>query len=133
MKIMKKRDKIIYWVATLWMALGMTSIGIVQLLGMEQEVARITHLGYPVYFLAILGISKTLGVVVLLIPKFPILKEWAYAGFFFTLSGALISHIALGDPINEILPALLLLTLTVVSYYFRPEGRKIPVLNPSMI
>jgi len=122
---MTKRNKIIYWVATLWMALGMTSTGIVQLIKMEDEVARITHLGYPVYFLTILGISKLLGVVVALVPKFPLLKEWAYAGFVFTLLGALASHVALNDPMGEIFPAVLLLKLTVVSYYFRPMDRKI--------
>lgn len=85
----------------------------------------ITHLGYPAYFLTILGIWKMLGVVVVLIPKFPQLKEWAYAGFFFAMSGAIFSHIAVGDPIKAIFPALLLLILTALSWYFRPENRKI--------
>lgn len=109
----------------------MTSTGIVQLIKMEDEVARITHLGYPVYFLTILGISKLLGVVAALIPKFPLLKEWAYAGFVFTLLGALASHVVLSDPMGEIFPAVLLLTLTVVSYYFRPMDRKIASASAS--
>jgi hypothetical protein len=66
-----------------------------------------------------------LGVAALLIPKFPLLKEWAYAGFFFIMSGAAFSHIAVGDPMNEIFPSLLLLILAVVSWYFRPADRKI--------
>jgi hypothetical protein len=66
-----------------------------------------------------------LGVVALLMPKFPLLKEWAYTGFFFIMSGAVFSHIALGDSVNELIPALLLLILTVVSWYFRPADRKI--------
>ena len=89
------------------------------------RVYGITHLGYPIYFLTILGIWKILGVVAVLIPKFPLLKEWAYAGFFFAMSGAVFSHIALGDSVNEIFPSLLLLILTLVSWYFRPADRKI--------
>ena len=82
---MKKRNNIIYWIATIWLALGMVSTGIVQLLKKDTEVDIMSHLGYPVYFLTILGIWKILGVVAVLIPKFPLLKEWAYAGFFFIM------------------------------------------------
>jgi uncharacterized membrane protein YphA (DoxX/SURF4 family) len=121
---MKKRHKIIYWISTLWLALGMLSTGVVQLLKPEDEVARITHLGYPVYFLTILGIWKILGVVAVLVPRFPRLKEWAYAGFFFAMSGALISHVALGDSAGEIFPSLLLLILVAASWHFRPAERK---------
>lgn len=121
---MTKRNKIIYWIATAWLALGMLSTGIVQLLRPAEEVAKITHLGYPTYLLTILGIWKIVGVVVVLIPKFPLLKEWAYAGFFFAMSGAAISHIVMRDPTSELAPSLLLLILTLVSWYFRPENRK---------
>ncbi|CAN5357250.1 DoxX family protein [soil metagenome] len=124
---MSKRNKIIYWIATLWLALGMLSTGLVQLINVETEVRNITQLGYPVYFLTLLGIWKILGVVAVLIPKFPLVKEWAYAGFFFAMSGATFSRIASGDPMNEIAPSLLLLTLTIVSWYFRPADRKIIV------
>ena len=124
---MAKRNKIIYWIATIWLSLGMLSTGLVQLLQTEEEVEMIKRLGYPVYVLTIIGISKILGVVAVLIPKFPLLKEWAYAGFFFITSGAIFSHIAAGDKIVELVPGLLLLVLTVVSWYFRPAGRKIAV------
>ena len=83
---MTKTKKIIYWIATLWLALGMVSTGVVQLLKQKTgagAVDSITHLGYPVYLLTLLGIWKILGVIAVLIPKFPLLKEWAYAGFFF--------------------------------------------------
>ncbi|MFZ1678708.1 MAG: DoxX family protein [Saprospiraceae bacterium] len=129
---MKKRDKIIYWISTLWLALGMFSTGLVQVLRVQSEGALappgvwgITQLGYPVYFLTILGVWKILGVVALLIPKFPLLKEWTYAGFFFTMTGAIFSHIASGSPMNEYFPSLLLLALTLVSWYYRPLDRKI--------
>jgi hypothetical protein len=125
---MTKRNKIIYWVATLWLALGMLSTAIVQLLKMKEGQGgadSMTHLGYPMYLLTILSIWKFLGISALLIPKFPLLKEWAYAGFFFVMAGAIFSHIAVGDTFSKIAPALLLLVLTVVSWYFRPADRKI--------
>ena len=123
---MTTRNKVIYWISTSWLALGMLSSGIVQLFHVKTEVDLITHLGYPLYFLTILGVWKILGVAALLIPRFLLLKEWAYAGFFFAMSGAVVSHIASGNySLPEIAPSLLLLTLTVVSWYFRPADRKI--------
>jgi uncharacterized membrane protein YphA (DoxX/SURF4 family) len=121
---MSKRNKIIYWISTIWLALGMLSTGIVQLLKMKEESGFIIRMGYPEYFLPLLGAWKILGVIALLIPKFPLLKEWTYAGFFFTMSGAVYSHIVLGNPINELFPPLLLLILTLVSWYFRPADKK---------
>ena len=126
---MKKRDKIIYWVATLWLSLGMVSTGIVQLIKMEEEVAKITEMGYPTYFLTLLGIWKILGVLAILLPKFPLIKEWAYAGFFFAMSGAVFSHLAVGDPAVELFGPTLLIVLTVVSWYFRPADRKIATFS----
>lgn len=120
-----RSNKIIYWITTVWLALGMLSSGIVQVLNMKDEVQFITDMGYPMYFLTLLGIWKILGVVALLVPKFPLLKEWTYAGFFFAMSGAVFSHIALGHAMGEIFAPLLLLILTVVSWYFRPAERKI--------
>lgn len=122
---MTKRDKIIYWIATCWLALGMLSTGIVQFIKMDEEVAVITQLGYPIYFLTIIGVWKVLGVVAVLIPKFALLKEWAYAGFFFAMSGAVFSHIASGTSASELFGPLLLLILTVISWYFRPADRKV--------
>ena len=121
---MTKRNKIIYWVSTLWLSLGMVSTGVVQLIKMKEEVEKMTQLGYPAYFLTILGVWKIFGVIAILIPKYPLLKEWAYAGFFFAMSGASISHICIDHPASEIFPSLLLLVLTIVSWYFRPAERK---------
>lgn len=123
-----KRNKIIYWIATIWLALGMISTGMVQLLKAKAGAGgadSLAHLGYPGYVLTILGIWKVLGVIAVLIPKFPAVKEWAYAGFFFAMTGAIFSHIAAGNAIAEIFPALLLLVLTVISWYFRPAERKV--------
>ncbi|WP_447636227.1 DoxX family protein [Flavobacterium microcysteis] len=126
---MEKKNKIIYWISTLWLALGMASTGIVQLLGVKEETEMMAHLGYPSYFLTIIGIWKILGVIAILIPKFTLLKEWTYAGFFFAMSGAIVSHIASHDAIKEIFPPLLLLVLTLVSWYFRPVNRKMSTVT----
>ncbi|GAA3755710.1 DoxX family protein [Flavobacterium ginsengiterrae] len=122
---MSKRNKIIYWIATLWLALGMASTGIVQILKMKEETEMMAHLGYPFYFLTILGIWKILGVIAILIPKYPLLKEWTYAGFFFAMSGAIFSHFAVGDSGIAYFGPALLLVLTVISWYFRPIERKL--------
>ena len=127
---MTKRNKIIYWIATIWLSLGMVSSGIIQFSKTKEEVELFTHLGYPVYFLTMLAIWKFLGVIAVLIPKSPLLKEWAYAGFFFAMSGALFSHIALGDSFKDTAPAALLLLLTVISWQFRPAERRFnPLIN----
>ncbi|GAB3315684.1 DoxX family protein [Larkinella ripae] len=122
---MTKRNKLIYWIATLWLALGMVSTGIVQALHVREEVALFAHLGYPVYFLTMLAVWKFLGVGAVLVPRFPLVKEWAYAGFFFAMSGAIFSHLAKGDDAKAYFGPGLLLILTVVSWYFRPADRKV--------
>lgn len=132
---MTKTQQITYWFATVVLALGLLGTGIQQLLRVEAAGALgppfawgIAQMGYPVYVLTILGIWKLLGVVTILIPKYPLLKEWAYAGIFFLLTGALFSHIASGHPWYELIAATTLLTLTILSWYFRPADRKLPVL-----
>ena len=122
-----KWGKITFWVSTLWLALGMVSTGLGQLLHFkgQGDAEMLAHLGYPAYLLTILGVWKILGSAAVLLPKFPLLKEWAYAGFFFVTTGAIVSHIASGDPVTSLFPALLLLVLTVISWYFRPAEKKI--------
>lgn len=122
---MTKRNKIIYWVTTIWLALGMLSTAIVQLIKMDEEVENFTNLGYPLYLMTLLGVWKILGVIAILIPKFPLLKEWGYAGFFFTMSGALFSHIINGDDAITLFGPALLLVLTLLSWYYRPADRKV--------
>jgi len=125
-----KRTKIIYWIATIWLALGMVSTAIVQLIKMDEEVKKTsTILGYPVYFLTLIGVWKLLGVVAILIPKYPILKEWAYAGFFFLMSGAIFSHLAVGDSVTELFGPSLLIILTVISWFSRSGDRKSHAAN----
>ncbi len=122
---MSKKNKIIYWITTLWLSLGMVSTGIVQIIKMEEEVLNFHKLGYPTYLMTLIGIAKMLGVTAILIPKFPILKEWAYAGFTYTMMGAIISHIVVQDEVSSFFGPTLLLVLTFISRHFRPESRKI--------
>ena len=122
---MSKRNVVIYWIATLWMALGMLSTGIVQIIKLKEEVGKMMSLGYPLYFLTIIGVWKVLAVIAVLVPKFPLLKEWAYAGCFFVMSGAVLSHFAIGDDAKDFFGPILLLVLTIVSWYFRPADRKL--------
>ncbi len=122
---MEKRNKIIYWIATGFLSFGMLAGGIQQSLQIGGYNKIVSDLGYPLYILSILGVWKILGVIAILIPKKPILKEWAYAGFFFAMSGAFISHIISGQSFVEALPSLILILITIVSWYFRPIDRKV--------
>jgi len=122
---MKKRDKIIYWFSTIWLSLGMVSTGIVQIIHMDEEVNKMKDLGYPSYFLTIIDIWKLLGVIAILLPKLPVVKEWAYAGFFFLMSGAIFTHLAVADKAVIYFGPALLLLLTIISWYFRPVERKV--------
>ncbi len=124
---MKKSHKVIYWIATVWLSLGMASTGIVQLMKMQEEIDNFNSLGYPIYLMTIIGAWKIAGVIAVLVPKFTLLKEWAYAGFFFAMSGAIISHLAVGHGGLQVFGPALLLVLTIVSWYFRPANRKTPV------
>lgn len=130
--MMSKTKKIIYWISTIWLSLGMVSSGIVQLFKIEEGIAFILDLGYPRYFLTLLAIWKLLGVAAFLMPRYPLIKEWAYAGFFFMMSGAVYSHIAMGTT-NEMVPAAISLVLIVISWYSRPASRKPNSNNPSTL
>jgi uncharacterized membrane protein YphA (DoxX/SURF4 family) len=124
-----KASKITYWIATLWLSLGMTATGIVQLMRTDDEVQLMASLSYPVYLLSIIGVWKILGVIAVLVPRFPLVKEWAYAGFFIAMSGAIVSHLIVGHGAKELFGPALLLVLTFVSWYFRPASRRLISVN----
>jgi hypothetical protein len=128
---MTKRNKIIYSVATLWLALGMTSTGIVQIIGLPEEIQMIIGLGFPAYIVTFLGVCKLLGVVAILIPGWALLKEWAYAGFFFNMAGAIYSHAMMGSAGGEFFGPSLLIVLIALSWQFRPASRK--VVDPATV
>lgn len=83
------------------------------------------HLGYPSYFLSILGIWKILGVIAILIPGFKLVKEWAYAGLFFVMTGAIVSHLFNHDGLKEIIGSIMQSIFIILSWYFRPLSRKL--------
>lgn len=122
---MEKRNKIIYWVATALLSFGMLGSGISQILHVKEMNELIAHVGYPSYFMYIIGVWKILGVIAILIPNFKLLKEWAYAGFFFLMTGALISHLFMGDGGKAIFGPLFQTVFVLLSWYFRPADRKI--------
>jgi uncharacterized membrane protein len=128
---MQRRNTIIYWIATSFLSLGMLAGGIQQMLQIGGYNDIVSRLGYPLYMLSIIGTWKILGVVAILLPARPLLKEWAYAGFFFTMTGAAISHIVMRESFAEIFPSLTLLIAILISWYFRPASRKIIPNTPA--
>jgi uncharacterized membrane protein len=127
---MEKRNKIIYWVSTGLLAFGMFSSGLAQIIHAKYMVDIIVPLGYPLYFMYIIGTWKILGVVTILIPRFTLLKECAYAGFFFLMTGAFISHLASCDSsIKALIGPFMQTVFIILSWYFRPANRKIISVN----
>ncbi len=115
-----------YWIATGLFCAVLLFSGVAHLARAEAMVESMTHLGYPVYVMTLLGIAKLLGVAALLIPGKPRLKEWAYAGFTFDLLGATASHGFAGDPLSEAIRPVILLALCILSYFLRPAFRRLP-------
>ncbi|WP_217651710.1 DoxX family protein [Mangrovactinospora gilvigrisea] len=115
-----------YWAATLFVTSELAVGGGWDIARLPM-VARVTeHLGYPGYFLVLLGIWKILGAAVLLAPRLPLLKEWAYAGTVFVDSGAVVSHLVKGYQLAELGYLLPLLAATGASWALRPPARRSP-------
>jgi|SRR5690606_15945699 len=121
---MEKRKKIGYWITTGLLCFCMTG-GIGQLFQIEGVVEGFAPLGYPTYFLSILGFWKVMSIIALLLPKLPLLKEWAYAGIFFAMTGASVSQMAINGSMADIIVPLVIAGLAVCSWYLRPISRKI--------
>ncbi|MEY4330911.1 MAG: hypothetical protein RL609_1659 [Bacteroidota bacterium] len=122
---MEKRNKILYWVFTVWLAFGTAFGGVFQLLHRPEVADNFKRLGYPDYFMTLLGTWKILAVIAILIPKYPLIKEWAYAGLGFTMIGAFVSHMAVGDGFGDMFGSILTFALVVVSWYLRPADRRL--------
>ena len=122
---MEKRKLIWYWIITGILSFCIFSGGLAQALQVKGVVEGFKPLGYPTYFISIIGIWKVLGIIAILIPGFKLLKEWAYAGIFFTMTGAVISHIASNDIHPQIIAPALFAVFAVLSWYSRPADRKI--------
>jgi DoxX-like family len=122
--------RIAYWVTTALTAFMFLSGGVMDIVQPPDLLKGMTDLGYTAYFTTILGVWKVLGGITVLVPGFPRLKEWAYAGMFFDLSGAAASHAAVGDPVAKIVTPLVLLGIVMASWALRPESRKLPDAIP---
>ena len=114
-----------YWITTALAALAFLSGGAIDIGQPANMVALMAHLGYPAFLLTLLGVWKILGGVAILAPRLPRLKEWAYAGMFFDLTGAAVSHAATGDAANHVATPLVILALVLASWALRPAGRKL--------
>jgi hypothetical protein len=126
--VMRARS-IAYWVTTVLFAVAIGASGIADLVHAPPIVEGLGLLGYPTYLMTLLGVWKLLGVVAILAPRFPRLKEWAYAGFFFELSGATFSHLAAG--IGSPAAPIALGALALASWALRPEGRLLGTMLPA--
>ena len=130
-----KAKNIAYWMTTIFVASLIGSGGVAQLAQYRANPHGVVpQLGYPMYFFGILGVWKVLGAIAILVPRYPRLKEWAYAGIFFDLTGAAISCAAVGGygayGFHVIAP-LLIAGLTVTSWALRPQSRTVGVLFPA--
>ncbi len=112
-----------YWITTGLIAFAFVAGGIFDMSGSPEVVAQLAHLGYPAYLGMLLGVWKVLGALAIVAPGVPRLKEWAYAGMVFDLTGAVVSHVAVGDAVGQLVAPLGLLGLVAASWALRPAGR----------
>ncbi len=120
------RKTLAYWIVTGLFCAVVGFSGFAHFSHRESMVEAMTHLGYPLYFMTIIGLAKMLGVIAVLVPAHPLLKEWAYAGLCFNLAGATASHAFSGDPLSHTVRPAIVLGLCVASYLLRPETRRLP-------
>jgi uncharacterized membrane protein YphA (DoxX/SURF4 family) len=123
-----KAKKIVYWVTTVLVAFAFLMGGVYDFMSPPEVIEIFNKLGYPAYFGKLIGVWKVLGAIAIVLPKFPRLKEWAYAGIVLDLTGASISHAAVGDGVSEIITPLVLCLLAGVSWAFRPQSRVLGTL-----
>lgn len=114
-----------YWTATGLVAAELALGGIWDVLRIPFVRDVVTHLGYPTYLLVILGVWKLLGAAALIAPRFPVVKEWAYAGAFFVYSGAIASHLTTGKDLGEVGILSVMTLLTAASWALRPASRRL--------
>ena len=126
-----RTTKALYWASTGFAALALAAIGAADLTGVPDVIAGLAHLGYPAYFATIIGVWKLLAVATMLAPGLPRLKEWAYAGLFFVLSGAAISHAISGDTVGVAASPLMILGIVLTSWVLQPARRAAVATKPS--
>ena len=122
---------IAYWLLTVVIAFELAAGALWDLLRIEYVRVVFAHLGYPLYLLVILGVWRIPGALALLCPRFPRLKEWAYAGAFFDYTGAAASHILAGDGPGQWVGPLIFSAFTLLSWALRPKSRSLPGFSPA--
>jgi uncharacterized membrane protein YphA (DoxX/SURF4 family) len=113
-----------YWVATVLVAAEAAVGGVADILQLPPFFPTLIHLGYPGYFSVILGVWKVLGAVAILAPSLPRLKEWAYAGIVFNMTGAVASHLAVGDSAGNLVAPIIFTGLVAASWALRRAPRR---------
>ncbi len=116
---------IAYWVVTGLVILAFAAGGFMDITRGPEVLAAMQHLGYPGYVAVLIGVWKLAGAIAVAAPRFPLLKEWAYAGMFFDLSGAVVSHSVSGDGASVLMTPLVILALVVASWWLRPASRRL--------
>lgn len=114
-----------YWAVTGVSALFLTFSSFMDFSRNPAVTEGMATLGYPTYLATILGVWKLLAVVALLVPGFALVKEWAYAGVFFDLTGAAVSHAFVGDPVAKVITPLVILCIVAASWWLRPASRRL--------
>jgi hypothetical protein len=123
-------QRVMYWGSTILLAVGAAMAAFSYLSGAPQAVTGFAHVGYPQHLRVMLGIAKLSGAIALVVPGFPKLKEWAYAGFTFTWIAAAVAHYVAGDGAASAFP-LVFLVLLGISYMTRPDNRRWPAVAPA--
>jgi hypothetical protein len=130
---MTRGKTVAYWVATTLLVFSILSGGLAEFLQVPGNVQGIVLLGYPTYFISLIGLWKVLGAIAISAPRFPRLKEWAYAGIFFNVTGAAASHVIMGDYgayAFHVVVDLVLAALVIVSWALRPPSRVLGTIFP---
>jgi uncharacterized membrane protein YphA (DoxX/SURF4 family) len=125
-----KLKNIGYWATTGLLGAGFVFGGTVDAVQAPPALAIIGHLGYPAYFASIIGVWKVLGGMAVLVPRLPRLKEWAYAGIIFDLTGAAASHLASGDGLKVAITPIVMIAVVIASWSQRPESRTLAAAAP---
>ena len=125
-----KAKSISYWVITVMVAFFIGSGGAAELARVPGTVQGLVQLGYPVFFATIIGFWKLLGSIAILVPRFPRLKEWAYAGIFFNMTGAAATGVFVGAATWHVIVDVVLTVFTIASWSLRPPSRRLegPIL-----
>ncbi len=121
-----------YWIFTLLVVFENTAGFLWTLLHIEYLRVMLAHLGYPQYFMNIMGTWQLAAAAALIAPGFPLVKEWAYAGLLFNYSSAMISHMSVGDGPGLWIPALIFAVFSVCSWLLRPPNRRLPSRAPAI-